>query len=436
MSISKAEYARRRKQLMSMLEPNSIAILPSAKEKIRSRDTEYHFRQDSDFLYLSGFEEPESVLVLAPGREHGEFIVFCRDRDRDREIWDGLREGPEGVVKNYLADDAFPIGDIDDILPGLLEGKDRVYYTLGKDAVFDKHVMDWVNTIRAKARAGATPPGDFLDLDHWLHDMRLYKSAEEVRLMERAGEISAQAHIKAMKACKPGVMEFQLEAEIDYHCAKEGARHSAYNTIVGGGKNGCILHYIENCAKLKNGDLVLIDAGCELEHYAADITRTFPVNGKFSTEQKAIYNIVLEAQIKALEKVEVGNHWNEPHDASVRCITEGLVALGLLQGDVDELIKEEKYKAFYMHRIGHWLGMDVHDVGDYKVGGEWRVLEAGMMMTVEPGIYIAPDDESVAAKWRGIGIRIEDDVLVTKDGPHVLSASVPKTVEDIEQLMA
>ncbi len=435
MSTSKAEYARRRKQLMGMLEANSIVILPSANEKVRSRDTEYPFRQDSDFMYLTGFQEPDSVLVLIPGREHGEVILFCREKDREREIWDGLRAGPEGACQQYGADDAFPIGDIDEILPGLLEGRDRVYYTLGKDAGFDQHVMEWVNTIRAKARSGASPPGDFLDLDHILHDMRLYKSAEEVRIMARAAEISANAHKVAMLACKPGIMEYELEAEINFYCAKRGGRFPAYNAIVGGGKNACILHYVENSAKLKSGDLVLIDAGCEFENYASDITRTFPVNGKFSDEQAAVYRIVLAAQEAALEKALVGNHWNEPHDASVQVITKGLVDLGLLKGDVEELIESAAYKDFYMHRIGHWIGMDVHDVGDYKVGGEWRVLELGMMMTVEPGIYISPDNTDVAAKWRGIGIRIEDDVLISKDGPQVLSIAAPKTVEDIEALM-
>ncbi|MFL0800170.1 MAG: Xaa-Pro aminopeptidase [Agarilytica sp.] len=436
MSISKTEFARRRKQLMSMLEPNSIAILPSGEEKIRSRDTDYPFRQDSDFLYLTGFQEPEAVLVLIPGREHGEVVWFCREKDREREIWDGLRAGPEGVCQQYGADDAFPIGDIDDILPGLLEGRERVYYTLGKNAAFDKHVMDWVNSIRAKARSGAAPPGDFLDLDHLLHDMRLYKSAEEVRIMERAADISANAHRLAMQVCEPGKMEYELEAEINFYCAKRGGRHPAYNAIVGGGKNACILHYVENSAKMKSGDLVLIDAGCEYENYASDITRTFPINGKFTEEQAAIYNLVLAAQDAAMEKIHVGNHWNEPHDASVHVITQGLMDLGLLDGKLEKLIEDNAYKDFYMHRIGHWIGMDVHDVGDYKVGGEWRVLEPGMMMTVEPGIYIAHDNTNVAAKWRGIGIRIEDDVLITKDGPKVLTGAAPKTIEEIEAAMA
>ncbi|WP_039912323.1 Xaa-Pro aminopeptidase [Cellvibrio mixtus] len=436
MRITKPEFARRRKQLMAQMEPNSIAIVPAAPERPRSRDTEYHYRQDSDFLYLSGFEEPQAVLVLIPGREHGEFVLFVRERNREREIWDGYRAGPEGACSEFEADDAFPIDDIDEILPGLLEGKQRVYYSMGKDSEFDKHVMDWVNTIRAKVRSGATPPGEFLDLSHFLNDMRLFKSAAELRVMKEAGEISARAHVRAMKASKPGIMEYQLEAEIIHEFQMSGARFPAYNSIVGGGKNGCILHYIENSAPLKNGDLVLIDAGCELDYYAADITRTFPVNGKFSPEQKALYEICLQAQLEAIAVAKPGNHWNDPHEATVRVITEGLVKIGLLDGDVGELIKTEAYKEFYMHRAGHWLGMDVHDVGDYKVGGEWRVLEPGMVMTVEPGIYVAPDNERVAKKWRGIGIRIEDDVVITKDGNEILTKDVPKTVADIEALMA
>ena len=436
MRISKTEFARRRKTLMAHMEPNSIAIVPAAPERSRSRDTEYHYRQDSDFLYLSGFEEPHAVLVLIPGREHGEFVLFVRERNREREIWDGYRAGPEGACSEFEADDAFPIDDIDEILPGLLEGKQRVYYSMGKDSEFDKHVMDWVNTIRAKVRSGATPPGEFLDLSHFLNDMRLFKSAAELRVMKEAGEISARAHVRAMKASKTGVMEYQLEAEILHEFQMSGARFPAYNTIVGGGKNGCILHYIENSAPLKNGDLVLIDAGCELDYYAADITRTFPVNGKFSPEQKTLYEICLQAQLEAIAECKPGKHWNDPHEATVRVITEGLVKIGLLEGDANELIKSEAYKEFYMHRAGHWLGMDVHDVGDYKVGGEWRVLEPGMVMTVEPGIYVAPDNERVAKKWRGIGIRIEDDVVITKDGNEVLTKDVPKTVADIEALMA
>ena len=435
MSINKQEFARRRKTLMGMMEPNSIAVLASGREKVRSRDTEFHFRQDSDFFYLSGFPEPEAVLVLVPGRAHGEFILFCRERDPEKEIWNGYRAGPEGACGEYGADDAFPIDDIDEILPGLIEGRERVYYAMGKDADFDRQVMEWVNRIRANVRSGATPPGEFLDLDHFLHDMRLFKSAGELRLMRRAAEISAGAHVRAMRACQPGVWEYELEAEIMHEFMRHGARFAAYNSIVGGGKNGCILHYIENRDKLKDGDLVLIDAGCEYQGYAADITRTFPVNGVFSEAQAALYNLVLRAQEAAIAELRPGNHWNAPHDASVRVITEGLLGLGLLQGQLEELITSNAYKPFYMHRIGHWLGMDVHDVGDYKVGGEWRILEPGMVMTVEPGIYVAPDNADVDRKWRGIGIRIEDDVTVTEEGCEVLTSAAPKMVDEIEELM-
>jgi Xaa-Pro aminopeptidase len=433
--INRQEFVRRRQALMSQMEPDSIAILPSSSEKIRNRDADYPYRQDSDFYYLSGFPEPEAVLVLVPGRKHGETILFCRERDREREIWDGYRAGPEGACDIYQADDAFPITDIDDILPGLLEGRERVYYSMGRDQAFDQKVMSWVNAIRAQVRSGATPPGEFLNLDHLLHDQRLFKRAAEVRIMRQAAEISAQAHCHAMQVCKPGMYEYELEAELLHTFVKSGARHPAYNSIVGSGNNACILHYVENTQQMKDGDLVLIDAGCELEHYASDITRTFPVNGKFSPEQKAIYQLVLDAQLAAIDIIKPGNHWNDPHEVSVRVITEGLKALGLLKGKVETLIKNEKYKQFYMHRIGHWLGMDVHDVGDYKIENQWRVLEAGMVMTVEPGIYIAPDDTSVPKKWRGIGVRIEDDVLITKDGCEVLSKDVPKQIKDIEKLM-
>ncbi|MCD9457722.1 Xaa-Pro aminopeptidase [Marinibactrum halimedae] len=421
---------------MDMMEPNSIAIIPSAQEVVRSRDTHFSFRQDSDFYYLSGFDEPNAVLALIPGREHGEAVLFVRERDREKEIWDGYRQGPEGVVENFDADDAFPIDDIDEILPGLLEGRERVYYSLGRDADFDRKVMDWVNTLRAQVRAGAVPPGEFSDLHHFLHDMRLFKSASEIRVMKDAGDISANAHVIAMQQCKPGMYEYQLEAHIHHTFAQAGARHPAYSTIVGSGDNACILHYIENNRKMNAGDLVLIDAGCELEMYAADITRTFPVNGKFSEEQKAIYNIVLKAQLAAIEAARPGNHWNQPHEIAVQIITEGLVELGILNGDVEKLLEAGAYRDFYMHRTGHWIGIDVHDVGDYKVAGQWRILEPGMVLTIEPGIYIHRDNDSVDAKWRGIGVRIEDDIVITPDGCDVITDGVPKTVDAIEALMA
>ncbi len=434
--ITAKEFARRRRDLMAMMGRDSIAIITAAPERTRSRDTQYPYRQDSDFYYLSGFPEPEAVLVLVPDRRHGQFVLFCRERDRAREIWDGYRAGPAGACETYAADDAFPIDDIDDILPGLLEGRERVYYAVGKDQEFDRHLMGWVNDIRSRARSGAVPPGEFVDMDHLLHEMRLFKSAAELKIMDRAGKISARAHRRAMQAVRPGMFEYQLQAEIEHEFASAGARSPAYSSIVGGGVNGCVLHYTENNSVLNSGDLVLIDAGCELEHYAADITRTFPISGKFSPEQKAIYDIVLEAQLEAIKAARAGHHWDAPHQATVRVITEGLVDLGLLKGKVKDLIACGAYAEFYMHRAGHWLGMDVHDVGDYKVDGHWRLLEPGMVMTVEPGIYIAPDNRKVAKKWRGIGIRIEDDVVIGKQGAQVLTGDVPKTVDDIEALMA
>ncbi|MFK3972654.1 Xaa-Pro aminopeptidase [Pseudomonas sp. NPDC087358] len=434
--IPKAEYARRRKALMEQMEPNSIAILPAAAVAIRNRDVEHVYRQDSDFQYLSGFPEPEAVIVLIPGREYGEYVLFCRERNPERELWDGLRAGQDGAISQYGADDAFPITDIDDILPGLIEGRDRVYSSMGNNPEFDRHVMEWINVIRSKAHLGAQPPNEFVALDHLLHDMRLYKSAAEVKVMREAAQISARAHVRAMQASRAGLHEFSLEAELDYEFRKGGAKMPAYGSIVASGRNACILHYQENDAPLKDGDLVLIDAGCEIDCYASDITRTFPVSGKFSAEQKAIYELVLKSQEAAFAAIKPGNHWNQAHEATVQVITSGLVELGLLQGAVDELIANEAYKAFYMHRAGHWLGMDVHDVGEYKVGGEWRVLEVGMALTVEPGIYVSPDNQHVAKKWRGIGVRIEDDVVVTKKGCEILTVDVPKSVAAIEALMA
>ncbi len=436
MHISKQEYARRRKALMGQMEPGSIAILPAAPVRLRNRDAEYQYRQDSDFQYLTGFPEPDAVAVLIPGREHGEYVLFCRERDPERELWDGYRAGQEGAVLTYGADDAFPIGDIDDILPGLIEGRERVYYAMGENQEFDMRLTGWIHTIRSKARMGATPPKEFVALDHLLHDMRLYKSAAEIRVMQAAADISAEAHSRAMQICRPGLYEYQLEAELQHTFMRHGSRYPAYASIVAAGPNACILHYTENTSQIRDGDLILIDAGCELDCYASDITRTFPANGKFSPQQRAIYDIVLAAQAAAFAVIGPGRTWNESHDATVRVITEGLLGLGLLSGELEQLIAGEAYRPFYMHRAGHWLGMDVHDVGEYRVGGAWRVLEPGMVMTVEPGIYIAPDNTSVAAKWRGIGIRIEDDVVVTKDGHHILTSQVPRQADEIEALMA
>lgn len=434
--ITNKEYSARRKEIMSLMHSNSIAIISAAPEKVRSRDTHYPYKQNVNLSYLCGFPEPESVLVLIPGRAQGEMVLFCRDKDPLRETWDGYREGPEGAVSNFGADDAFPIADIDDILPNLIEGKDRLYYAIGKDPEFDRHLMDWVNHVRNQRGNGALPPGEFVDLDHFINEMRLFKTAGELKIMRKAAEISVSAHSRAMKASKPGLFEYQLQAEIEHEFAVHGSAGAAYTSIVGGGKNGCILHYIENRDALKDGDLVLIDAGCEYQNYAADITRTFPVNGKFSDEQAAIYDIVLQAQTDAIAVISPGIEYNKTNEATVLAITQGLVDLGILHGDVDELIASEAHREFYMHGAGHWLGMDVHDVGDYKIDGQWRVYEPGMVVTIEPGIYIAPGNPNVDKKWHGIAVRIEDDIVVTKDGNENITAGVPKKRDEIEALMA
>ena len=433
--MEQKEFARRRKQLMRMMGADSIAILPTNPEQSRNRDVDFPFRPDSDFYYLTGFAEPDAVAVLIPGRKHGEYLLFCRDRDPKMETWHGRRAGPEGVIEHFGADDAFPIGDIDDILPGLLEGRDRVFYTMGTAPEFDKRVIGWVNGIRNQSRAGKHPPEEFVSLEHFVHDMRLYKSRAEIKTLRQAANIAARAHKRAMQVCEPGMMEYELEAEFLYAFRKAGGE-PAYPSIVGGGENACILHYTENNAPLNKGDMVLIDAGVEHDYYASDITRCFPVSGRFSKAQRAIYELVLDAQLAAIEEVYPGNDWNAPHVAAVKVLTRGLVKLGLLKGRPAALIKEQAYQRFYMHRTGHWLGMDVHDVGDYKVGEAWRELEPGMVLTVEPGLYIPAHSKGVARKWWNIGIRIEDDVLVTRDGYDVLSKATPKTVDEIETLMA
>jgi Xaa-Pro aminopeptidase len=428
------EHARRRQLLMQQMGPGGIAILPAAPERQRNRDVDHPYRQHSDFLYLTGFAEPEAVAVLIPGRTQGEYLLFCRERDPEMETWHGRRAGLEGACARYGADDAFPIGDLDDILPGLLENTERVYASMGGDPAFDRRLLDWINTVRGKSRAGINAPVEFIDLDHLLHEMRLFKSPAELRLMRQAAAISSAAHVRAMRACRPGLSELDLEAELQYAFATGGARHPAYPSIVGGGANACILHYTENASRLRRGDLVLIDAGAEVEGYAADITRTFPVGRRFNRAQRAIYQLVLEAQQAALEAVRPGNHWNAPHDAAVAVLASGLVGLGLLKGRPKQVIAKGTYRRFYMHRTGHWLGLDVHDVGDYKVGGEWRVLEPGMTLTIEPGLYLSAGAKGVGPRWADIGVRIEDDVLVTADGHEVLTEAAPKTVEEIEAL--
>ncbi len=434
--MNKKEFPKRRRQLMQMMGRNSIAILPTAPLLTRNRDVEYAYRPDSDFFYLSGFAEPDALVVLVPGRPQGEYILFCQERNLKMEMWNGPRAGQKGACEAYGADDSFPIDDLDEILPGLLEDREKVFYTMGFSAEFDHKMMEWLNQVREKSRLGVHAPNEFVALDHLLHEMRLFKSRSEIKMMRDAARISVKAHRRAMLACRPGMMEYQLEAEILHEFAQHGCREQAYQSIVGGGGNACVLHYIRNDAELQDGDLVLIDAGAEKECYASDITRTFPVNGKFSAPQKAIYEIVLAAQRAAIVAVKPGNHWNDPHHAAVRAVTKGLQKLGLLKGDLRTLIKKEAYRRFFVHRTGHWLGMDVHDVGEYKIDGVWRMLEPGMVLTVEPGIYIPPGSKGVAKKWHGIGIRIEDDILVTTGGCEILSEGAPKTVDEIEALMA
>ena len=429
------EFARRRRALVKLMGRDSIAILPSAPVRHRNNDVEYAYRQDSDFHYLTGFDEPESVAVLVPGRDHAEYILFVRERDPAREIWDGRRAGPAGARRTFGADDAFPIADIDEILPGLMENRTKVFYSMGMYPEFDQRVVGWVNGLRTQARNGRHPPHEIVALDHFLHDMRLYKSRVEIGLMREAARIAAAAHVRAMRFCRPGLKEYEVMAEIIHEFRLHNA-DTSYHPIVGGGDNSCILHYRENDQPLKAGDMLLVDAGCEYESYASDITRTFPVSGRFTPEQRAVYEIVLEANRAAIAKVRPGNHWNEPHEAAVRAVTHGLVRLGLLKGRPAKLERDGAYRRFFMHRTGHWLGMDVHDVGDYKIGDEWRVLEPGMALTIEPGIYIPARARGVPKRLQRIGVRIEDDVMVTKTGVEVLTDGAPKDVHAIEKLMS
>ena len=436
MKLSQADFKQRRNLLAQHIGSNSIAIIATRAEMYRNRDADYKYRADSSFYYLTGFAEPEAVAVIetfAEGEEYS-YSLFCRERNREMEIWNGYRAGIDGAIEIYDADEAYAIDLLDEEIIDKLLNKKRFYYRIGQNAEFDARVSQWIQKADAQQRRGGAP-AEMIQLDRIIDEMRLKKSAQEIELMQIASNISAEAHTRAMQSVKPEMMEYALEAELNYIFGKNGCV-PAYNSIVGGGENACILHYVENNKPLKDGDLVLIDAACEYEFYASDITRTFPVNGKFSPEQKALYNIVLDAQLAAIDATRIGNHYKYPHEVAVKILTQGLVDLGLLSGNVDELVESEAFRQFFMHGTGHWLGMDVHDVGAYKHGEDWRAYEAGMVVTVEPGLYVAPDDETVEAKWRGIGIRIEDDVLVTENGPLVLTKNVVKTVEEIEQLMA
>jgi Xaa-Pro aminopeptidase len=428
------DFVAHRTQLLNAMEDNSIAVIPSAKMHTRNRDAEFPFRQDSDFFYLTGFTEDHACLVLVKKADVSQTLLFCQSKIKEMEIWTGYRLGPDAAVEELKIDSAFSIEELEKQLPDLMADCKIVYGAWGKDTEQDQQLIQAIEKVKLKVRTGVTAPTAMVAIEPLLHEQRLIKSEAEIALMQQAANISAAAHVKAMEQVKAGVFEYQLEGTIRNYCAQNGSRFDAYSSIVGAGANACVLHYTANNQEIKDGELILIDAGCEVNHYASDITRTFPANGRFTDEQKALYQIVLDAQLAAIETVKPGNTFNDPHEAALRVITQGLVDFGLLSGDVITLIEKEAYKPFYMHKTGHWLGLDVHDVGSYKQDGKWRELEAGMVLTVEPGIYVSPDEESVDEKWRGIGIRIEDDVLVTDQGHHVLTHAVPKSVAEIEAL--
>ena len=436
--LTQADFKERRDRLAEEMGPHSIAVIATSPVAMRNRDADYKFRADSSFFWLTGFAEPEAVAVIETYESIDEgytYSLFCRERNREMEIWNGYRAGVDGAVDDFEADEAYAIDLLDEEIQEKLQNKAKLFYRIGQQATLDARVAGWIAKASGESRRGTSAPAQIVQLDRIIDELRLHKTEQELELMQIASDISAEAHTRAMQTVKPGMMEYALEAELNYVFGKNGCVPS-YNSIVGGGENACILHYVENDKVLKDGDLVLIDAACEYQLYASDITRTFPVNGKFSPEQKALYNVVLDSQIAALNAVQIGNSYKEPHNVAVRILVQGLLDLGIMQGNIDEIIEKEAYRQFYMHGTGHWLGMDVHDVGTYKLDGEWRAYEEGMVVTVEPGLYIAPDDETVDVKWRGIGIRIEDDVVATENGPRVLTAAVVKSVEEIEALMA
>ncbi|MDI9818971.1 MULTISPECIES: Xaa-Pro aminopeptidase [unclassified Legionella] len=432
--ITQQEYQARRRQLAAGLPQGAIAIIPAANEVLRNGDAHYRFRQDSDFYYLTGFNEPEALLLVIAGQK-GESYLFNRPLNPTQEQWTGKRLGQEGAIEQLGVDAAYPIDRLDFQLPELLANKTAIYYAIGRHPVYERRILQALQLVKRQIRRGVKAPGALFDLEPILSELRLFKSKAEIALMRKAAEISVAAHQRAMKACRRADNEYQLEAELLYEFSYNGCRSVAYDPIVGSGANSCILHYTDNNQPLREGDLVLIDAGGEFENYAADITRTFPVNGHFSLEQRAIYEIVLNAQRAAMACIKPGARWNEPQQTIVRILTEGLCTLGLLKGNVDALIAEEAYKPFYMHNSGHWLGLDVHDAGYYKIDGEWRLLEPGMVLTVEPGLYISAGMDGVEERWWNIGVRIEDDVLVTKNGHENLTAGLPVDITEIEALM-
>jgi Xaa-Pro aminopeptidase len=433
-AIAPDEFARRRRQLMRMAGDDAVLLLAAAPERMRNADAAWPYRQDSDFHYLAGFPEPDAVLALLPGRQHGEVVLFCRERDPARERWHGESVGTERAVAGYGVDDAFPIDDIDDILPGMIEGRARVYCHFGREPEFDARLLGWMRRLR-QLRGGGVVPKEFVALGHLLHDLRLYKSRGELKLLRAAAAIAVEAHLAALQVAVPGCHEYEVEAALLQVMRRHGAV-PAFVPTVAGGAHACVMHYQANRAPLRAGDLLLIDAGAEWDCYASDISRTFPVSGRYSREQRALYEVVLAAQAAAIDEVRPGRPFNAGHVAAVRVLTAGLCELGLLKGGADAAIAGGSYKRFFPAKTGHWLGLDVHDVGDYRVDGESRLLEPGMVLTVEPGLYVAPDEYTVAERWRGIGMRIEDDVAVTHDGHEVLSAALPKAADEIEALLA
>jgi len=426
-------FLRRRQSLIVQI-GQGIAIIPTSQEAIRNRDAHYPYRFDSYFYYLTGFAEPEAVLVLVGG-DHPKSILFCRDKDLEREIWDGFRYGPDSAREIFGLDEAYSISRLDELVPQLLANQSRLYFSLGAEAAWDTRVTGWLNQVRNQARAGVTAPSELVDVRGLLDEMRLFKSEDELATMRKAAEISSAAHRRAMHAAQPGATEYEIEAELLHEFRRHGAQAPAYSSIVAGGANACVLHYVSNDARLHDGDLLLIDAGCELDGYASDITRTFPVNGKFSGPQKDLYELVLAAQKAAIEAVRVGNHWNAPHEAALDVLVRGFIDFGLCKGTVEGVLESGDYRRFYMHRTGHWLGLDVHDAGEYKQNGAWRALEPGMVLTVEPGCYVRPADDVPEHYWN-IGIRIEDDAVVTQAECEIITHEAPKSVADIEALMA
>jgi Xaa-Pro aminopeptidase len=424
---------RRRREALAKAIGAGVAVVPTAPERIRNRDTHYPYRFDSHFYYLSGFAEPEATLVIVAGAQP-KTLLFCREKNEEREVWDGFRYGPQAARERFGFDEAHPIEALDEAMAALLENQPALLYPVGDDPAWDLRATQWLNAVRARARTGVAAPDRLQDVRAAIDEQRLVKDAHELALMRRSARIASAAHRRAMQATRPGSNEYEIEAELLYEFRRAGAQFPAYWPIVAGGANACVLHYVFNNAPLADGDLLLIDAGCELDGYASDITRSFPVNGRFSAAQREVYEIVLAAQLAAIDKVRPGNTWNEPHDAAVRVLAQGLLDLKLLSGSLAEVLEKETYKRFYMHRTGHWLGLDVHDAGDYKRAGKWRALEPGMVLTVEPGLYIraAPD---VPERLHNIGVRIEDDVAVNARGCEVLTAEAPKRIEDIEALM-